>query len=201
VKNLVLTITPIDFHADSDDPDLHHGFLNIWTRSLGSADIDRLVDVYGGLPGEFMSSVFSLMTPMRSLTKYNLDLIDVVDDQAKLMNFLRMEKWLADRPAHPGEAAKQWLKDLYQENKLIKGEFVLSERRVDLAAISASVLNVYALNDHIIPPTCSQALRGHVGTKDYSEIPLPGGHVGLFVSSKSQGVLSKDISGWLAARD
>jgi polyhydroxyalkanoate synthase subunit PhaC len=201
VKNLVLTITPIDFHADQDDPDTHHGFLNVWTRSLGSADIDGLVDVYGGLPGEFMSSVFSQMTPMRSLTKYNVDLIDIVDDEAKLMNFLRMEKWLADRPSHPGEAAKQWLKDLYQDNKLVKGEFVLSERRVDLSAISASVLNVYALNDHIIPPTCSQALRGHVGTEDYSEIPLPGGHVGLFVSSKSQGVLSKDISAWLAARD
>jgi len=201
VKGLVLTITPIDFHADRDDPDTHHGFLNLWTRSLERADIDRLVDTYGGLPGEFMSSVFSLMTPMRSLTKYNIDLIDVIDDEARLMNFLRMEKWLADRPAHPGEAAKQWLKDLYQDNKLVKGEFMLSGRRVDLSRISAPVLNVFALNDHIIPPTCSRALGEHFGTKDYSEIELPGGHVGLFVSSKSQGSLSKGISEWLLARD
>ena len=201
VKGMVLTITPIDFHADRDDPDTHHGFLNVWTRSLDGADIDRLVDVYGGLPGEFMSSVFSLMTPMRSLTKYNIDLIDVVDDEAKLMNFLRMEKWLADRPAHPGEAAKQWLKDLYQDNKLVKGEFELSGRRVDLSKLTAPVLNVFALNDHIIPPTCSRALGAHVGTTDYSEIELPGGHVGLFVSSKSQGSLSKGISEWLSARD
>ncbi|WP_027554223.1 class III poly(R)-hydroxyalkanoic acid synthase subunit PhaC [Bradyrhizobium sp. Cp5.3] len=201
VKGLVLTITPIDFHADRDDPDTHHGFLNLWTRSLESADIDKLVDTYGGLPGEFMSSVFSLMTPMRSLTKYNVDLIDVVDDEAKLMNFLRMEKWLADRPAHPGEAAKQWLKDLYQDNKLVKGEFELNGRRVDLSRLTAPVLNVFALNDHIIPPTCSRALGAHVGTKDYQEIKLPGGHVGLFVSSKSQGSLSKGISAWLAARD
>jgi acyl CoA:acetate/3-ketoacid CoA transferase alpha subunit len=70
-----------------------------------------------------MSSVFSMMTPMRSLTKYNVDLIDVVDDEAKFMNFLRMEKWLADRPHHPGEAAKQWLKELYQENRLANGSF------------------------------------------------------------------------------
>ena len=201
VKGLVLTITPIDFHADRDDPDTHHGFLNVWTRSLDRADIDRLVDVYGGLPGQFMSSVFSLMTPMRSLTKYNIDLIDVIDDEAKLMNFLRMEKWLADRPAHPGEAAKQWLKDLYQDNKLVKGEFELSGRRVDLSKLTAPVLNVFALNDHIIPPTCSRALGAHVGTTDYSEIELLGGHVGLFVSSKSQGSLSKGISEWLSARD
>jgi len=43
-------------------------------------------------------------------TKYNLDLFEVVDDRKKFLNFLRMEKWIADRPHHPGEAAKQWLK-------------------------------------------------------------------------------------------
>jgi polyhydroxyalkanoate synthase len=201
VKNLVLTITPIDFHADSDDPAAHHGFLNVWTRSLDGADVDDLVEAFGVLPGEFMSSVFSMMTPMRSLTKYNIDLIDVVDDEAKWKNFLRMEKWLADRPHHPGEAAKQWLKNLYQENQLVNGEFVLSGRKVDLRAISAPTLNVFALDDHIIPPTCSKALGPLIGTSDYSEFPLPGGHVGLFVSSKSQGRLSKSIAEWLAARD
>jgi polyhydroxyalkanoate synthase subunit PhaC len=201
VRNLVLTITPIDFHADSEDPAAHHGFLNIWTRSLDGADVDNLVDAFGLLPGEFMSSVFSMMTPMRSMTKYNIDLIDVIDDEAKWKNFLRMEKWLADRPHHPGEAAKQWLKDLYQENQLVKGAFTLSGRKVDLHAITAPTLNVFALDDHIIPPTCSKALGPLIGTKDYTEIPLPGGHVGLFVSSKSQGRLSKSIAEWLAARD
>ena len=148
-----------------------------------------------------MSSVFSMMTPMRSLTKYNLDLLDVADDEAKWLNFLRMEKWLADRPHHPGEAAKQWLKDLYQQNQLVKGAFSLSGKKVDLRAITAPTLNVYALDDHIIPPTCSKALGPLIGTTDYTEIPLPGGHVGLFVSSKSQGRLSKSIAQWLQARD
>jgi len=201
VKNLVLTITPIDFHADSEDPAAHHGFLNIWTRSLDARDVDNLVDAFGVLPGEFMSSVFSLMTPMRSLTKYNIDLLDVIDDEAKWKNFLRMEKWLADRPHHPGEAAKQWLKDLYQENQLVAGKFMLSGRKVELANVKAPTLNVFALDDHIIPPTCSKALGPLIGTGDYTEIPLPGGHVGLFVSSKSQGRLSKSIAEWLKARD
>jgi polyhydroxyalkanoate synthase subunit PhaC len=201
VKNLVLTITPIDFHADVKDTAAHHGFLNIWTRSLDPEDIDKLVDTYGVLPGEFMSSVFSMMTPMRSLTKYNVDLIDVVDDETKFMNFLRMEKWLADRPHHPGGAARQWLKELYQENRLVDGTFVLSGRQVDLKSITAPVLNVFALDDHIIPPDCSRALGAKIGSPDYTEIPLPGGHVGLFVSSKSQGKLSQSIADWLRARD
>jgi polyhydroxyalkanoate synthase len=81
------------------------------------------------------------------------------------MNFLRMEKWLADRPHHPGEAAKQWLKDLYQENRLVEGSFVLSGRQVDLKSIAAPVLNVFALDDHIIPPDCSRALGAKIKSR------------------------------------
>lgn len=171
------------------------------SRSLERSDAHKLVDTCGGLPGEFMSSVFSLMAPMPLPTKHNIDLIDVVDDEVKLMNFLRMEKWLADRPAHPGKAARQWPKDLYQDNKRVSGEFELSGRRVDLSDLAAPVLNVFAWNDYIIPPTWSRALGAHLRSTDYSEIEMPDGHVGLFVSSKSQGTLGKGILAWLAARD
>jgi polyhydroxyalkanoate synthase len=105
VNTLGLTITPIDFHADTVDNRLGHGFINIWTRSLTGDDIDRLIDANGNLPGEFMGAIFNQMSPMRSLLKYNLDLLEIADDEQRLLNWLRMEKWIADRPDHPGEAA------------------------------------------------------------------------------------------------
>jgi polyhydroxyalkanoate synthase len=200
VKNLVLTITPIDFHGDTVENRLGHGFINVWTRSLPPEDIDRLIEAHGNLPGEFMGSVFSMMTPMRTLMKYNLDMLEVMDDEKKFLNFLRMEKWIADRPHHPGEAAKQWLKDLYQENRLIRNEFVIGGRKVELKNVSMPVLNVFAKDDHIIPPATSQALGREVGSKDYTELPLPGGHVGVFVGGKSQGLLGSGIAKWLAQR-
>ena len=201
VKNLVLTVTPLDFHADQREAKLEHGFINVWTRSLTAADVDRMIEVWGVLPGEFMGAVFSMLTPIRSMTKYNLDLLEVVDDEAKLLNYLRMEKWLADRPHHAGEAAKQWLKDLYQDNKLIKGELELGGRKVDLAQVTMPVLNIYAQDDHIIPPPTSRALDGKAGHEDYTELGLPGGHIGVFVSGKSQGIVGKGIVDWLAERD
>lgn len=201
VQNLVLTITPLDFHADEDDGKPGSGFINVWARSLTGEDVDRMIDVWGVLPGEFMSAVFNMLTPVRSMTKYNLDLLDVVDNEAKLLNFLRMEKWLADRPHHAGEAAKEWLKDLYQKNQLIKNEWVLNGRKVDLKHVTMPVLNIYAQADHIIPPATSCALDGKVGTSDYTEMGLPGGHIGMFVSSKSQGIVGKGIVDWLAERD
>ena len=200
VKNLILTITPIDFHGDLEDADETHGFLNLWTRNLEEDDIRRLVAAFGNLPGEITASVFQLMTPIRTLTKYNLDLADMGADERKLLNFLRMEKWLADRPHHPGAAALQWLIDLYKENRLIKGTFELSGQRVNLADVTMPVLNVYALQDHIIPPPCSQALEKYVGTQDYTELALPGGHVGVYVSSKSQGIVSDGVFRWLMER-
>jgi poly[(R)-3-hydroxyalkanoate] polymerase subunit PhaC len=200
VKNMVLTITPIDFHGDKEQERLGHGFINLWTRSLTPEDIDRLIEAHGTLPGEFMGSVFSMMTPMRTMMKYNLDMLEVMDDKKKFLNFLRMEKWIADRPHHPGEAAKQWLKDLYQDNKLVRSEFVLGGRKVELKNITAPVLNVFAKDDHIIPPATSQALNGKIGTNDYTELALPGGHVGVFVGGKSQGLLGSGIAQWLAER-
>ena len=71
-----------------------------------------------------------------------------------------MEKWLADRPHHAGEAAKQWLKDFYQDNKLIKNQLELGGRKVELGNVTMPVLNIYAKEDHIIPPPCSRALAG-----------------------------------------
>jgi polyhydroxyalkanoate synthase len=153
------------------------------------------------LPGEFTGAVFNMLTPIRSITKYNLDLLDVVDDEAKLLNFLRMEKWLADRPHHPGEAAKQWLKDLYQSNKLINNELELGGRKVDLRQVTMPVLNIFAEGDHIIPPATSCVLEGKIGTGDYTELSLKSGHIGLFVSAKSQGIVARGVIDFFAARD
>ena len=201
VKNLILTITPVDFHQDQAEGRPNHGFINLWTRSLGDEDIERLIEANGNLPGELMSHLFSQMTPGATMSKYNVGLLDTFDDEKKLLNFLRMEKWLADRPHHPGEAAKQLLINLYKNNELFRGEFRLAGRTVDLGAITMPVLNIYAKDDHIIPPQTTRALKDVVGSGDYTELGLDGGHVGVFVSGKSQGVLGKGIVDWLRRRD
>ena len=118
-------------------------------------------------------------------------------NEAAILNFLRMEKWIADRPDHPGEAARQWLNDLYRENQLVKGTFEIAGEKIDLKNISCPVLNIYALQDHIIPVSCSKALSKFVKPSLYEEIGFPGGHVGVFVSRKAQGVVAGGLSDWI----
>jgi len=200
LQNLILILTPIDFHAEDPERRLGHGFINVWTRNITAEDVDQLLEAHGNLPGELLGSIFASMTPMRTLLKYNLDLAEIASDEQKLLNFLRMEKWLADRPHHPGEVARQWIKDLYQNNKLIKGEFSLGTHRVDLSAISVPVLNIFANDDHIVPPAMTRNVGSRFGTKDYTEMALPAGHMGVFVSGKTQGLLGRQITQWLLQR-
>src|SRR3712207_7405350 len=49
--------------------------------------------------------------------------------------FRSMNKWANDPIPMPGAAYKQWVRDFYQENKLVKGEIRLRGRRVDLSNI------------------------------------------------------------------
>jgi len=197
VKGLALAVTPIDFHADRDEPHPGRGLLNRWVRSLPADLLSDLVDDRGNLSGQLTGALFQQLAPARTLAKYTSGLLAMAEDPAELDTFLRMEKWLADRPDHPGAAAKQWLIGLYLENRLVKGNFIVAGRPVDLAAIACPVLNIYGRADHIIPPPCSRALGVLLEGRDYRELAVPTGHVGVFVSSRARDMVAPAVVRWL----
>ena len=195
-SGLILAITPIDFHGKPDEFWAGEGFLNTWFNSLTEDDVNLVIDTLGMLPGAMTGAIFSSLSTINSSTKYNLGLLKMEGNEAAMLNFLRMEKWIADRPDHPGEAARQWVNELYRENRLVKGTFEVSGEKVDLAKIECPVLNIYAEKDHIIPVSCTKALGQFVKKDLYEEIGFPGGHVGVFVSRKAQGVVAGGILDW-----
>ena len=190
VRNLVITVTPVDFQT----PD---NLLSHWAQGL---DVDLLVDTVGNISGDLLNFTFLSMNPYRLTGQKYLDMVDLLDQPDKLRNFLRMEKWIFDSPDQAGEAFRQFIKDFYQRNALIKGEVVIGEHRVDLKNISMPVLNVYATLDHLVPPASSKALKGLVGSADYSEFAFKGGHIGIYVSGRAQQEVPPTIANWLKAR-
>ncbi|RVU86683.1 alpha/beta fold hydrolase [Leucothrix sargassi] len=197
LSGLALAITPIDFKGNPEEFWAGEGFLNTWFSNLSEDDVNLIIDTYGMLPGPMTGAIFSSLSTVNSLTKYNLGLSKMEGNEAAMLNFLRMEKWIADRPDHPGEAARQWLNELYRENRLVKGTFEVCGEKVDLNKITCPVLNIYAMQDHIIPVSCSKALRPFIAPESYEEIGFPGGHVGVFVSRKAQGVVAGGIIDWI----
>ncbi|MEL6197317.1 MAG: alpha/beta fold hydrolase [Pseudomonadota bacterium] len=197
LKGVALAVTPIDFHADQAAPSPAKGHLNLWIRSLPDELIDAFIEDSGNVPGRVTSLVFNGLAPARWVAKYTADLAEIASDPDALDTFLRMEKWLADRPDQPGALAREWLIGLYRENRLVEGRLSLAGRRVDLGAITCPVLNIYAEHDHIVPPVCTRALKHHLRNAAYRELAVPAGHIGVFVSRKAQGIVPPGIVDWL----
>jgi polyhydroxyalkanoate synthase len=125
----------------------------------------------------------------------------MLDSKDKLENFLRMEKWINDSPNQAGECFRQFMIDLYQKNLLVKNELVVGGKKVNLKNITCPVLNVYATEDHLVPPAASKPLCDLVGSKDTETISFKGGHIGVFVGSKSQKELVPAVADFLKKRD
>lgn len=190
VQNLITTVTPVDFHT----PD---NLLSCWMRHV---DVDLLVDTMGNIPGPMMNLSYLSLKPFRLAGQKYVDMVDQLDTAEKAQNFMRMEKWIFDSPDQAGEAFRQFNKDFFQRNGLIEGGITIGDQTVDLKNVTMPILNIYAAADHLVPPAASKALEGLTGTADYSVLEFPGGHVGIYVSAKSQKMIPPAISKWLAER-
>ena len=52
-----------------------------------------------------------------------------------------------------------------------------------------------------VPPSASIPLGNYVGTKDYTAFEMDVGHIGMYVSGKSQKQLPETIAKWLKDRE
>lgn len=200
LTGLATAVTPIDFHADDEDGDPVHGMIHLWLRNLAPEDVDRLIATHGVLSGRWLGAVFEQLSPLRRIARYAVDLPQIASDPDRRKVFDAMELWLSDRPDMPGTMARELLVDLYQDNRLAEGRFVIDGAPVDLCRIRVPVLNVFALSDHIVPPPCSQALGRLVGSRDYSELAIDTGHIGVFVSDRARPVFAPRLAEWILSR-
>ncbi|MGI5949208.1 class III poly(R)-hydroxyalkanoic acid synthase subunit PhaC [Peptoniphilus sp.] len=187
VKNLVTMVTPVDFSTDD-------GLLFKWGKYLNP---DRMVEAYGVVPGDFMNTGFLTLKPLSLMVNKYLDLINDIDDPNYLSSFLTMEKWIFDSPGQAGMAYKEFLNSMYRENKLFKGEMEIAGEKVDLKNITQPVLNLYAERDNQVPNAASIPLDKVIGSKDYTAKCFPTGHIGMFVSRRSQEEVAPTVVDWI----
>ncbi|CAN5326241.1 class III poly(R)-hydroxyalkanoic acid synthase subunit PhaC [soil metagenome] len=187
VNAIITAVTPIDFHTQD----------NILGQIIQEVDIDALIKHTGNIPGSWLQQTFISLNPFRLMGKKYLDLIDILDDAAALKRFLCIEKWLHDTPNLAAAAFAEFLKEFYQQNKLIKGEIYLAKRKIDLRCITQPLLNIIATNDQIIPPSASSTLQHYISSQKYTCKMYASGHIGIFVSHKIRAQLSTDIVLWL----
>ncbi|MDJ0720784.1 MAG: class III poly(R)-hydroxyalkanoic acid synthase subunit PhaC [Desulfobacterales bacterium] len=191
IKNLVTTVTPTNFDTDK-------GLLHQWMRHI---DPDALVRTHGNLPAHVMNLGFLLLNPARLMLDKYVGFLEHMDNKKFVENFIRMEKWIFDSPDLPGAVFKKFIQDCYQQNLLIQSKLQVGGNPVNLKKITMPLLNIYGLYDHLVPPEACEKLTGAVGSKDKEDICLRTGHIGIYVSSKTQAEFAPKIAAWLAERD
>lgn len=189
IARLITLVTPVDFHTD--DFTLSHLARHV--------DADLAVSTYGNIPGTLLNDTYQSLMPMRLGLKKNLDLPFTLADEQNAITYLTMEKWIEDSPDQAGKAFAEFIKHFFQENRLIKDALEIGHHEVRLNRITQPVLNIYATQDHLVPPSSSKALQGRTSSRLYREKSIASGHIGIFVSSKQGNQLSEAIANWLSA--
>ena len=192
VKNLILLAAGIDFST-------RDGLLNLWTRPE-YFDVDKFVDAFGNCPAEFLQSAFSLLKPVQNLIEKPIAFFEKADDDEAIDDFLTMETWLNDNIPVAGEVYREFVKYLYQQNRLAQNKMPVGRHTVNLRKITCPILNIMAKADDLVPCAQSMPFNDLVSSKDRQSILFPAGHIGLAVGSKAQRELWPQACEWTAKR-
>ena len=125
VKNLILLASGIDYST-------REGLLNLWTDPR-YFDVDKLVDATGNIPAEFLQSAFLMLKPIANLTEKPINLMENVQRDEFVDDYLHVETWLNDNIPVPGEVYREFAKCLFQQNLLTKNRMRLGRHIVDFA--------------------------------------------------------------------
>jgi polyhydroxyalkanoate synthase subunit PhaC len=184
---LCLLGTPVEFGVSG-------ALVKLTDRRMFDADL--LMDLLGNMPPVMMQSGFKLLNPADGWNKL-LSLWRDAADADRVRHFVALESWLDDNVAFPGGVYRHYIRALYQDDALCKGIMTIGGTLVDLGRLTAPVLNVIALRDHICAPPSSRALMPLIQSQDAEVLEFDTGHIGLTTSRRSLAELWPRVADWM----
>jgi polyhydroxyalkanoate synthase len=109
--------------------------------------------------------------------------------------------WNADGTRMPCRMHSEYLRQLYLNNALARGEFSAEGRRVDLAAIHLPMFVVGTETDHVAPWKSVYKARGLTRSADYTFLLTSGGHNAGIVSGPVHPRRRHRVRTWLSASE
>jgi len=107
--------------------------------------------------------------------------------------------WNADGTRMPCRMHAEYLRQLYLNNALARGEFQADGRRVDLASIHVPMFVVGTETDHVAPWQSVYKARGLTRATDYTFLLTSGGHNAGIVSGPAHPRRRYRVRTWLNA--
>ncbi len=188
IKNLVLQAPPINFHTNNT--------ISLWAMHIDPVKISRAM---GNMPGELLNIAFLLVEPVKLALKY-LNVMDNLENKRLVKNFFHMDHWIFDSPAVPGYVYEEQIGRWYHKNEIIRGEYEVNGKKVDLTNITMPVLAIVAEKDNLTPPETTIPFLNMIPSKDKKMLIAHKGHVGLTVSMTSHKKIWPEAVKWIAER-
>src|SRR6202142_1916019 len=190
LRNLILLTAPLDF---SNKQGLTFAR---WTDER-YFDVEKVLTAFGNMPGEMIDYGAKALKPVENYIGNYLKLWDNLDDPRMVEAWHAMNTWVTDNVPLAGGAFRQLIVDLYRNDKLMRGEFVIRGQKVDLGRIRTNPLTVIAEGDHITPACQSESVMKKVSSKDKELFRVAGGHIGIMAGSGAHKITWPHINGWL----
>ena len=193
LKNLILLATPVDFAPEKSE------LYGLWLNEKNH-DPDVIVNTYGNLPTDLAYAGTALLNPVTNYVGSQVTMWELILREKPMNSWMAMNKWANDPIPMPGGAYKQWIKDFFQHNRLVKGEMTLRGRRVDLSNIKVPVLNIAGKKDHLVFLSQVEPAMDLIGSEDKDLFVLDAGHVGLLTGRGAKKGMWPKVKDWLEPR-
>jgi len=193
LRNLILLTAPLDY---SDKKGI------TFARWVDERyfDVEKVLAAFGNMPGEMIDYGAKALKPVENYVGNYLKLWDNIENPQVVESWQAMNTWVTDNVPLAGGAFRQLVVDLYRNDRLMRGEWIIRGERVDLSQIRANLLTVIAEGDHITPPCQSAGIMSKVSSKDKELFRTPGGHIGIMAGSGADKRTWPHIEGWLGLR-
>lgn len=190
IKNMMFIAAPFDFEEA--------GISSTYLKR-DEFNVDKIVDTFGVIPKDFINTSVMMLNPVNNYWGTYTRLWKMLNDDIPVRSWILLNKWINDPLPFTGAAYRQWL-GLYKNNKLVKKEFELRGRLVDLSNIDSAILSLGGANDHIVLPDQTKALLKHISSQDKTYMEFPVGHGGLVFGSVAIKKVYPAIIEWLGKR-
>ena len=194
VNSLVLAGAPIDTNA-GDGP-----IKKMAQKSPMSFYEEMVAASKGLMPGRFMLQGWKNMHPEQHYFKNYIELYENIDDAAYLSKEETFESWYENPIDLPGRWYLQVIGQLFKENRFANGEFVGLGRVLKLSDITCPTYLLAGADDDITTPEQVLAAEQLIGTPaaHIQKKTVPGGHIGLFMGSRTLRDYWPEIAQWVA---
>lgn len=146
-------------------------------------DVEACISPDGLVPVSAMKPAFQLLDPVGSVTKYQA-VEAAAGDAGKFARVMARERWLEENVPMAGAFAREFIRNAYQEDRLLAGTWTIRGQRVDLSRIGCPLLLVSCARDFISPPASCLPLAELVGSQDREVVSLDSGHIGVVVGAE-----------------